>query len=106
MSLHIKVVTPNGTPFDGDAAYAYVPSTNGPLGIYPGHTSLIASIKEKGVLRIGIGDHERFFLLEGGALEVKPSETVILSSLAKEHPSLEEAKEASVIRDSLEHEGK
>ena len=78
--IHVKVITPKGIAYEGDALSVYVPATKGVIGVLPGHTPFIADLAEEGVLRIqDTMQRESRFLIRGGALEIKPEETIILT---------------------------
>ncbi|MBM4310152.1 MAG: ATP synthase F1 subunit epsilon [Deltaproteobacteria bacterium] len=43
-SFHLKLITRDRTLIDGDYAFAVIPSGAGPLGVLPGHTSLMGTL--------------------------------------------------------------
>jgi len=43
-SFHLKLITRERTLVDGEYAYAVIPAGGGPLGVLPGHTSLMGTI--------------------------------------------------------------
>ncbi len=43
-SFHLKLITRERTLIDGEYAYAVIPAGGGPLGVLPGHTSLMGTI--------------------------------------------------------------
>ncbi len=91
-SLNVSVLTPNGKVFEGEATYVMVPTNNGPLGLMGGYTTLIAPLAKKGVLKIIKPNKEEvFFAVSFGALEVKKEKTIILTEIALETSSKEEA---------------
>lgn len=78
--LHVKVLTPKGIAFEGDALSVYAMATTGVLGILPGHTPFIADLDNDGILRImDTMQRETRYCVRGGAIEVKPDETLILA---------------------------
>ena len=92
-SINLSVLTPSGSVFEGEASYLLAPSSNGPIGIMPGHTTLIAPLAKKGVLKIVKANKEEiFFATSFGALEIKKEKTVILTEIAIKTESEEEAK--------------
>lgn len=94
MNFPLTVLSPAGIGYDGNVSYCYIPSSNGPIGVLPSHTPLIARISDKGgVLRFA-DDNGRihFFAIKSGAAEVKKEKTIIIASFANEAPSLDEAK--------------
>ncbi len=91
-SFNLSVLTPSGSVFEGEANYILVPSSNGPLGIYGGHTTLIAPLAKKGVLKIEKANKEEiFFAISFGALEIKKEKTIVLTEIALKASSADEA---------------
>jgi len=43
-SFHVKLITRDRILVDGDYAFAVIPGGRGPLGVLPGHTSLLSSL--------------------------------------------------------------
>ena len=43
-SFHLKLITRDRILIDGDYAFAVIPAGGGPLGVLPGHTSLMGTI--------------------------------------------------------------
>ncbi len=94
MSFSLILVTPSGVSYDGEVNYCYIPASNGPIGILPGHTPFIGRITPTGgvVHFQETNGKVRYFGVKNGAAEVKKEKTLILSESAKEFSSLEEAK--------------
>jgi F-type H+-transporting ATPase subunit epsilon len=90
-SLPLIIVTPFGFVFEGECDGAYFPAETGPLGILPGHTPFLAALAAQGVIKILAGSETLFFAIRGGALEVKPNRTVVLSEFCVKASSEEEA---------------
>ena len=44
MTFHLTVVTPDGEFFSGEAEAVYVQTTNGRIGILPGHIEYVAAL--------------------------------------------------------------
>lgn len=96
MSFSLILVTPNGVSYDGEANYCYIPASNGPIGILPGHAPFIGRITSHGgvVHFQETNGKVRYFGVKNGAAEVKKEKTLVLVESAKEFSSLEEAKAA------------
>ena len=43
-SFHLQLITREKILIDGDYAFAVIPAGGGPLGVLPGHTSLMGTI--------------------------------------------------------------
>ncbi len=92
-TLTLDLLTPSGIVFEGEVAYASIPAQKGILGLMPGYTPLIATLADKGVLKIVLPNkEERFFAVSFGAVEVKKEKTIILSEKAISAKNEDEAK--------------
>src|SRR3989304_5213878 len=66
-TIHVDVVSAEGSIYAGEAEFVVLPGEAGVLGIYPRHTPLITRIKP-GTVRIqpaGGGDEELIFVAGG-----------------------------------------
>ncbi|TKB51876.1 F0F1 ATP synthase subunit epsilon [Ferrimonas aestuarii] len=82
MTLHLDVVSAEGSIFSGRAQYLQVSGTEGELGIMAGHTPLLTAIKP-GMVRIRKqDDSEEVIYLSGGILEVQPDNASVLADVA------------------------
>jgi F-type H+-transporting ATPase subunit epsilon len=64
----------------------------GELGIFPGHTPLLTSLKP-GVIRMVLqGGHEEVIYVSGGILEVQPTLITVLANTAERAVDLDEVK--------------
>ena len=91
-TLHVDVVSAEGSIFAGDAKFVALPGEEGELGILPGHTPLITRIKP-GAVRIERADNgeEEFVFVAGGILEVQPGAVTVLADTAIRGRDLDEA---------------
>jgi F-type H+-transporting ATPase subunit epsilon len=92
-TLHVDVVSAEGSIFSGEAKFVALPGENGELGIMPRHTPLITRIKP-GAVRIERADNgqEEFVFVAGGILEVQPGTVTVLADTAIRGHDLDEAK--------------
>ncbi|MBE2241926.1 MAG: F0F1 ATP synthase subunit epsilon [Burkholderiaceae bacterium] len=91
-TLHVDVVSAEGSIFSGDAKFVALPGEEGELGILPRHTPLITRIKP-GAVRIERADNgeEEFVFVAGGILEVQPGAVTVLADTAIRGRDLDEA---------------
>jgi F-type H+-transporting ATPase subunit epsilon len=76
--MHIEIITPDATLFQGEATYVFLPGSDGSLGIMNNHAPLISSLK-KGTLRIkDQSGKEMKFDVNGGTVEVMKNKVVVL----------------------------
>ena len=91
-TIHVDVVSAEGSIFSGEAKFVALPGESGELGILPRHTPLITRIKP-GAVRIEKADGgEEFVFVAGGILEVQPGTVTVLADTAIRGHDLDEAK--------------
>jgi F-type H+-transporting ATPase subunit epsilon len=92
-TIHVDVVSTEGSIFSGEAKFVALPGENGELGILPRHTPLITRIKP-GAVRIERADNgeEEFVFVAGGILEIQPGTVTVLADTAIRGHDLDEAK--------------
>lgn len=82
MTLHLDIVSAEGEIFSGRAERLSVSGALGDLGILPGHTPLLTSLKP-GLVRVVLqGGAEEVFYISGGTLEVQPEIVTVLADTA------------------------
>lgn len=67
--LKLKIVSPEGTPFEGDVENVTVPGVLGPFEILTDHAPII-SLLERGNVTYTIGGKRNKVAVEGGFVEV------------------------------------
>jgi F-type H+-transporting ATPase subunit epsilon len=67
--LHISVISPEASLYEGDAASIVAPAFDGEVGILTGHAPMM-TLLGKGELRIDGGAGAKKFAIEGGFLQV------------------------------------
>ena len=98
-TLHVSVVSAEGSIFEGEAKFVALPGESGELGILPRHAPLITRIKP-GAVRIARADNneEEFVFVAGGILEVQPGTVTVLADTAIRGKDLDEAKASEAKR--------
>ena len=103
-TLHVDVVSAEGSIFSGEATFVALPGESGELGILPRHTPLITRIKP-GAVRIlkanadgTASGEEEFVFVAGGILEVQPGTVTVLADTAIRGHDLDEAKASEAKR--------
>ena len=102
-TLHVSVVSAEGSIFEGEAKFVALPGESGELGILPRHTPLITRIRP-GAVRIEKADssEEEFVFVAGGILEVQPGTVTVLADTAIRGKDLDEAKASEAKRHAEE----
>ena len=80
--LHFELVSPARLLFSGDVASVTIPGTEGEMGIYPGHSPVLSTLKP-GVVTVyrDGGSTDRIFV-KGGMVEVNPQGLTLLAEVA------------------------
>lgn len=80
--IHLVIVTPERQLFSGLVDQVTVPSSQGYLGILPGHAPLLAELGI-GNISYKIGDQEELVFCSWGFAEVLPERVVLLTQTAE-----------------------
>lgn len=90
-TMQLEIVSAEAAIFTGMAEQIIVTGSVGELGIYPGHTALLTSLKP-GQIRATLEDgKEEVFYISGGMLEVQPESVTVLADTALRAGDLDEA---------------
>ncbi len=81
-TLLLEIVTPDRSLVREDVDEVQVPGSEGYLGILPGHTPLLASLKV-GELWFRMGQEKHYMAIAGGFVEVLPDRVTVLAQIAE-----------------------
>jgi F-type H+-transporting ATPase subunit epsilon len=85
-ALDVRIVAPDRTVFEGEAAALVVPAWDGKLGVLPGHAPMIALLGQ-GELAVDLrGGGSRTFFVAGGVAKVEEDGITILTEYAGSDP--------------------
>ena len=100
--LHFELVSPARLLFSGSVASVTIPGTEGEMGIYPGHSPVLTTLRP-GVVTVtrGGGAAERIFV-KGGMVEVNPQGLTLLAEVAIPMSELDAAALAKQIKNAEE----
>ena len=90
-SMVLDIVSAEASIFNGVVTYLSVTGGSGELGIHPGHTALLTSLKSGQVVAKLEDGQEEVFFISGGMLEVQPESVTILSDTAARAEDVDEA---------------
>ena len=82
--MRVRIVCPELSAYEGEAAFVALPSTTGELGVLPHHANEICTIA-KGYVRVSdvqAGTVDHTFAVSGGYAEITGEEVVILAERA------------------------
>ena len=80
--LLLEIVTPDRSLVREEVDEVQVPGSEGYLGILPGHTPLLASLKV-GEIWFRIGQEKHYLAIAGGFVEVLPDCVTVLAQIAE-----------------------
>lgn len=89
--MELDIVSAEASIFSGQVAFLAVTGKAGELGIYPGHTALLTSLKPGQVRAQLAGGAEEVFYISGGMLEVQPNSVTVLADTAVRAGDLDQA---------------
>lgn len=92
--INVDIVSAENALFSGHARFVAVTGSEGELGIHPGHTPLLTTLKPgEVVLDVPVGDggiDKKIFYVQSGFLEVQPHQVIILADVASGAGDLDE----------------
>lgn len=91
MTFHLDIVSAEGPIFSGLVEKISATGKMGELGIYPGHTPLLTSLKPGFVRTVKQNGEEEVFYVSGGILEVQPALVTVLADTALRADHIDEA---------------
>lgn len=90
-TMQLEIVSAERALFSGRVRALVATGSVGELGIYPGHTALLTSLKP-GQIFVTLEDgREEVFYMSGGMLEVQPEIVTVLADVAVRAADLDEA---------------
>lgn len=98
--LALEIVTPDRSLVREEVDEVQVPGSEGYLGILPGHTPLLATMKV-GELWYRIGQEKHFLAIAGGFVEVLPDRVTVLAQIGERAEDIDVAR-AEVARKRAE----
>ena len=84
-TFRLKVVTPRRLLCEVDAESASIPTLEGYIGVLPGHRPLFAAVG-KGVLTYRAEGSEDGHRIEGGFVQVRPDEVIVMTEVSEDEP--------------------
>jgi F-type H+-transporting ATPase subunit epsilon len=90
-TLRLDIVSAEKQIFSGEAEMVFVTGEMGELGIAPGHSQLLTSLRPGYVRVIQSNQEEEVFYISGGMLEVQPYIVSVLADTAIRAEEIDEA---------------
>jgi F-type H+-transporting ATPase subunit epsilon len=76
--LHVSVISPEASLYEGDATAVVAPAFDGEVGILTGHAPMM-TLLGKGELRVESAGGQRTFSIEGGFLQVVKNQVRVVT---------------------------
>ena len=89
--IRLQIVTPEQSLVDEKVDEVYLPGDLGYLGILPGHTPLLSSLKI-GIITYKIGASAHYLFVSWGFVEVLPDRVTVLADIAEAPGDIDVAK--------------
>ena len=90
-TMRLDIVSAEAEIFSGNVEFLTVTGAAGEVGVHPGHTALLTSLKP-GQVKARLADgEEKVFYMSGGMLEVQPEVATVLADTAQRAEDLDEA---------------
>jgi F-type H+-transporting ATPase subunit epsilon len=90
-TLRLDIVSAEKQIFSGEVEMIFVTGEMGELGIAPGHSQLLTTLRPGFVRVLMAGKKEEVFYISGGMLEVQPYIASVLADTAMRADDLDEA---------------
>lgn len=76
--LHVSVISPEASLYEGDATSVVAPAFDGEVGILTGHAPMM-TLLGRGELRVEGGGGTKLFSIEGGFLQVVKNQVRVVT---------------------------
>ena len=100
--MGVRLLTPEGPVFEGQAHMVIAPSVEGEVGIMPRHAPLIAFLKTGETRLKLIDDTERVFATTEGYFSIEEDQVLILVEQADDASTIDRARAEAALRKAEE----
>ena len=99
-TISFDLVSPENLIFNDDVGMIIVPGKDGDLGVLPGHSKVMSSLRPGRVMVYGEDKNLlKAFFVSGGFVEVNPEKCIVLAESVDEINSLEKSTIEKEIQD-------
>jgi F-type H+-transporting ATPase subunit epsilon len=103
VTISFDLVSPENLIFNDEVGMVIVPGKDGDLGILPGHSKVMSSLRPGRVMVYGEGKNLlKAFFVSGGFAEVNPEKCIVLAESVDE---INELEKATIEKEAQELEG-
>ena len=82
-TMRCEIITPEKVLYRDEPEFIVAPGSDGELGILPGHTRLMATLKP-GAVRLVKGPEKKQFAISGGFISIEPTAVKIFATVVKQ----------------------
>jgi F-type H+-transporting ATPase subunit epsilon len=100
-SVFLRIITPERLFYEGEAEMVEFNTTEGEIGILPGHIPLTVIIKP-GILHIYEGEEEKIAALHAGFAEILPDKVTILAEIVEWPDEIDENRAEAAMKRAQE----
>ena len=101
--ISFDLVSPENLIFNGDARMIIVPGKDGDMGILPGHSEVMSSLRPGRVMIYGEDKNLlKSFFVSGGFVEINPEKCIVLAESVNEMSELNKSEIEKEIQELLE----
>ena len=99
-TISFDLVSPENLIFNDEAGMIIVPGKDGDLGVLPGHSKIMSSLRPGRVIVYGEDKNLlKSFFVSGGFVEINPEKCIVLAESVNEMSELDKSSVESEIRD-------
>ena len=103
-TISFDLVSPEQLVFNDKAGMIIVPATEGDIGVLPGHSKFLSSLRPGRVMVYGEDKHLlQSFFVSGGFVEINPEKCIVLAEEVEEMNALDKGTIEQQVR-KLENE--
>ena len=103
-TISFDLVSPEQLVFNDKAGMIIVPATEGDIGVLPGHSKFLSSLRPGRVMVYGEDKHLlQSFFISGGFVEINPEKCIVLAEEVEEMNALDKGTIDQQVRE-LENE--
>lgn len=100
-NIHLRIITPDRMFFEGDVDMVEFNTTEGEIGVLPGHIPLTVIIKP-GILVFNDGEGEKEAALHSGFAEILPERVTILAEIIEWPEEIDEQRAEAALHRAKE----
>ncbi len=99
-TIYFDLVSPESLIFNDDVGMIIIPGKDGDLGVLPGHSKIMSSLRPGRVMVYGEDKNLlKSFFVSGGFTEINPEKCIVLAESVDEMSELEKSLVENEIRD-------